>query len=472
MASADLPPAMRHIQTPATLEVWRRELAGHPDQQFARYIMGGLSQGFRIGFQHGTSTLRQAAGNMPITEPGVVSDYIKEELGTGGLVEPTEDEAACLDVHCSPIGIIPKKNKPGKWRLIMDLSSPDGASINDGIEKGTCSLSYILVDMMADKALALGMGALLAKIDIKQAYRMVPVHPEDRHLLGMKWQGRALVDKTLPFGLRSAPLIFSALADALAWLMRQKGVSFVEHYLDNFITVGRPGSLECQENLGVMLKMCEATGTPIDPEKTKGPCTTLVFLGIKVDTVAMQLRLPREKLVRLNETLKQLRARKCCRKRDLLSLIGVLSHACKVVRPGRSFMRRLFDLGKVVKHLDHFVGLNKEARSDIEWWILFAEQWNGVSFMYEARCKSWEVAVTSDASGRWGCGAFSEREWFQLRWPEVTRELHITVKELIPIVLAAAVWGKEWKGKCVMSYCDNAAPLSIRATARNQKQCI
>ena len=235
----------------------------------------------------------------------------------------------------------------------------------------------------------------------------------------------------------------------------------MEHYLDDFITVGRPGSLECQENLGVMLKMCEATGTPIDPGKMEGPCTTLVFLGIEVNTVAMQLRLPREKLVRLNETLKQWRARKCCRKRDLLSLIGVLSHACKVVRPGRSFMRRLFDLGKVVKHLDHFVQLNKEARSDIEWWFLFAEQWNGVSFMYEARCKSWEVAVMSDVSGRWGCGAFSEREWFQLRWPEVTRELHITVKELIPIVLAAAVWGKEWKGKCVMSYCDNAAVVAI-----------
>ena len=146
---------------------------------------------------------------------------------------------------------------------------------------------------------------------------------------------------------------------------------------------------------------------------------------------------------------------------DLMSLIGVLSHACKVVWPGRSFLRRLFDLGKVVKHLDHFVRLNKEARSDIEWWFLFAEQWNGVSFTHEARCRSWEVTVTSDASGSWGCGAFSEREWFQLRWPETFRELHITVKELAPIVLAAAVWGKEWKGKCVMSYCDNAAVVVI-----------
>ena len=63
-------------------------------------------------------------------------------------------------------------NKPGKW---LDLSSPDGASVNDSIEKDTCSLSYISVDMVADKALALGVGALLAKLDIKQAHRMAPV---------------------------------------------------------------------------------------------------------------------------------------------------------------------------------------------------------------------------------------------------------------------------------------------------------
>ena len=78
-----------------------------------------------------------------------------------------------------------QENKPGKWQLIADLSSPDGASVNDGIEKGLCSLFYITVDTAADRALALGRGALLAKLDVKQAYKMVPVHPEDRFLLGM-----------------------------------------------------------------------------------------------------------------------------------------------------------------------------------------------------------------------------------------------------------------------------------------------
>ena len=161
-------------------------------------------------------------------------------------------------MHFSPIGIIPKRNKPGKWRLIVDLSSPEGASVNDGVARETCSLSYISVDTVADRVLTLGKGALVAKMDVKQAYRMVPVHPEDRLLLGMKWGGKVYVDKTLPFGLRSAPLLFSALADALAWAMKQKGVTFVEHYIDDFITVGRQGTSECRDNLKKMLRLCEA----------------------------------------------------------------------------------------------------------------------------------------------------------------------------------------------------------------------
>ena len=461
LVQADLPTAFKHIQTPAIAAVWEEALAGHPDRQFVSYVLQGWNQGFRIGFQHSSSSLRQAASNMPINNPEVVSGYIAEELSAGRLIKLSADEATSLNIHCSPIGIIPKKNKPGKWRLIVDLSSPENGSVNDGIEKDICSLSYTSVDVVADKVLALGRGAMLAKMDIKQAYRMVPIHPQDRRLLGMRWEGVVYVDKTLPFGLRSAPIIFSALADALAWMMASRGVSFVDHYIDDFITAGRPTSTECHNNLQIMLETCGSTGTPVEPDKTEGPSTVLVFLGIEIDTVAMQLRLPQEKLIRIKELLWQWRGKKGCRRKELKSLIGVLSHACKVVKPGRTFLRRLIDLSKLVRKPSHYVRLNREARSDIEWWFRFADQWNGVSMMYPIDRKNCNVTVISDASGKWGCGAFCKDKWFQLRWPDAAQETQITVKELLPIVLAAAVWGNNWKGRNVMSYCDNAAVVAI-----------
>jgi len=98
-----LSPAMSHIHTPTKVKVWKQELAGHPDQQFAGFIVQGLSTGYWVGFQHQSSCLRQVTGNMRISEPQVVSDYIREELQAGRLVQISEMEAAAWNVHCSPI---------------------------------------------------------------------------------------------------------------------------------------------------------------------------------------------------------------------------------------------------------------------------------------------------------------------------------------------------------------------------------
>ena len=116
--------------------------------------------------------------------------------------------------------MLPKRNQLNKWRLIVNLSSLTGHSINDGIDPQLCSLSYVSVDDIAASVLKLGRGALLAKSDIKHAYRQIPVHPQDRVLLGLQWQGRYFMDATLPFGLRSAPIIFFSVADALEWIVR------------------------------------------------------------------------------------------------------------------------------------------------------------------------------------------------------------------------------------------------------------
>ncbi len=84
-------------------------------------------------------------------------------------------------------------------------------------------------------------------------------------------------------------------------------------------------------------------------------------MGIDIDTVAMELRLPKDKLTRLTSDLAGWRGRKACRQRDLLSLIGMLLHACKVIRAGRTFMRRLIELSMTAKKLEHFVRLSREA---------------------------------------------------------------------------------------------------------------
>ena len=94
------------------------------------------------------------------------------------------------------------------------MSFPQKAAVNDGIDESLCSLSYVGVGDAVKGIVVRGRGTQLVKVDIKSAYRNVPVHPDDRWLTGMVWRDSLLVDAALPFGLGSAPKIFMALADA------------------------------------------------------------------------------------------------------------------------------------------------------------------------------------------------------------------------------------------------------------------
>ena len=78
------------------------------------------------------------------------------------------------------------------------------------------------VDDIIAGIMQLGQGSLMAKFDAQNAYRIVPVHTEDCPLLGMKWRGAFYVDMVLPFGVRSAPYIFTCIADLVEWVAKEK----------------------------------------------------------------------------------------------------------------------------------------------------------------------------------------------------------------------------------------------------------
>lgn len=457
------------ISSPLSSRVdrWRGALAEHPDREFVGYLLNGLELGFRVGFRQG-SPLSSATRNMHSASlhPSVVDDYLGAEAQEGRMLGPFPP-GKIDGLHINRMGVVPKGRTPGRWRLITDLSYPDGGSVNNGIRSDLCALRYISVELVARVAQSLGKGSLLAKLDIKSAYRLIPVHPMDRALLGIEWRGAHYVDGALPFGLRSAPKIFTALADALQWVMLREGVSMVHHYLDDFITIGPPSSNVCKANLDRILAVCRDLGVPLAMEKLEGPSQCLVFLGIEIDTVRCQLRLPAEKLIRLQALLDEWSSRKSCQRRQLESLVGTLQHACQVIRPGRTFLRRIIDLLRIpgATQGHHHIRLNREFRADLQWWITFAEHWNGAAIFPCLREPS--ASVTSDASGSWGCGAWSGSKWFQLQWPTSLRDYHISFKELFAGLVAFTIWGKGWYRCRVRWWCDNQAAVH----AVNKRSC-
>lgn len=107
---------------PSSWRLGRGGLAHHPDQAFASYIVNGISEGFRVGFDRSrATTCSPSLSNMPTTHPHLVSEYIQREVALERMsVVPLETSHTSGRLQISPIGIIPKKNKPNKWRLIQE----------------------------------------------------------------------------------------------------------------------------------------------------------------------------------------------------------------------------------------------------------------------------------------------------------------------------------------------------------------
>ena len=453
---------------------WAALLGTHPDPTFVDYILTGMREGFRVGFLP-SGRLKSARRNFSTAEDhaSVVQNYLDLECSLGRVVGPVEPESL-PGIHVSSFGVIPKWQQPGKWRLIVDLSRPEGASVNDGISSHLCSMTYMRVDDVADAILKIGQGAEMAKIDIQSAYRIVPVHPGDRWLLGMMWQGKLYVDMALPFGLRSAPKIFSVIADGLEWILRANGAPYTWHYLDDFITIGAPNSGECAFNRSLMSHMCRRLGVPLAQDKCEGPTTCLTFLGIEVDSVALELRLPERKLAELWAVLAEWRSGTSRTKKDLDSLAGKLQHAATVVRPGRTFLRRIYNILATTKKPHHHIPIRSGLKSDLAWWHTFLESWNGTSMLLPSKKASPDTRVVSDASGSWGCGAYWGDKWFQLQWEPsmAVGNLSIALKELVPIIMAATAWGRYWRGLVVQCCSDNKATVAVLNTRTSKDNDI
>ena len=175
----------------------------------------------------------------------------------------------------------------------------------------------------------------------------------------MEWRELIYINNCLPFGLRSAPRLFNILEELLSWIVKSKGISFSIHYLDDFLTVGPAASSTCQQNLKIFKNTCKELGVPLALEKVEVPTTCLTFLGITLDTQRMKICLPEEKLIRIRTEVSSWLQKKCATKRQILSLVGILQHAPSRVRPGRTFVARMYRPAAKVKQLTFHTRLKK-----------------------------------------------------------------------------------------------------------------
>jgi hypothetical protein len=336
--------------------------------------------------------------------------------------------------------------------------------VNDCISDESAHVSYTKFDTVVCRIWRLGRGALLAKADIKSAFRLLPINPDDFSLLGFKFAGSYYFDKCLPMGAKCSCRKFEAFSTFLEWCVQRDSVGEGEvfHYLDDFLFSSVANSTGCERILFNFVELCRRLGVPLAEDKLEGPTTLLAFLGLLIDTMRMEIRVPAEKIAKARSLINTFKGRKRVTLRELQSAIGTLQFLCRAVRPGRVFLQRLIALTRAVFKPSHYIRLSIGARQDLEAWTHFLEHYNGVTAIFP---EDWYDSATlnfyTDASGSIGYGAYFAGQWFSGRWPPGTTGLSIALLELFPIVVAIQVWGEQMRNKKVLIFCDNAAVTEV-----------
>ena len=449
-----------HVVTSLHRDAWEFHLQGYPDRPFVDTLLHIIDYGALLGFDAPDHT--QDCKNLTscAINPDAIASAINK-LTTNSHARGPYLSPPLQNFRSSPIGLATRK-RSSKLRLIHHLSWPHGDSVNDGIPDSEAHIHYDSFESALQVIRAYGPGTLLAKLDLKDAFHHIPVAPSQWHLLGFHWQSQFYHSVVLTFGLRSAPYIFNLFAEGLHWIIRQHIPGELRHYLDDFLPIFHPDTPLHIANAAVA--WCQSLGMRLgfhfQDEKTVLPCTQLEYLGLEVDTMSMEARLPPEKLEYLREILTSALLAPTMTLKKLQELVGFLQFASQVIPHSRAFIRRLIDFSMTFPSPFSRRRVPAYARADIRWWHLFAISWNGVRLLSPSYPT---IHIYTDASGTKGIGGIFDDRWFSSRVPRRFRHHDIQFKEIYAVLQAILRWGHLWKHHHIVFHIDNEAIVATLA---------
>ena len=313
------------------------------------------------------------------------------------------------------------------------MSFPEGKSINNGIPKDEYlgkneKINLPSVDQLADKVAQLGKGTKIFKIDLSRAYRQIRGCPSSFNWLGYVFNGKFYFDCTLSMGSRSSACCCKRVMSVVVYIFKTKFGYFAINYLDDL------GGAEVPEKADVAFKKLREIlvklGLQEAADKTVPPCTIMVFLGIQVNTMDMTLTIPNDKWQEIMEELLRWKHKKTASLKDTQKLTGLLNFAqfCHCVRSGRIYLSQILNFLHTLPKFGTRT-VPKSVREDIDWWLEFAQEFNGVSLIYE---KSWTEPdnVLSSDSCLTGGGGFCEGNYYHWKYENQLVQLKLDINQL------------------------------------------
>ena len=423
--------ARKEVPSQLNCDNWDIALMGYSDHEICDFLRYGWPISYSV-LQIPQATKKNHSSAREFDQD--VSAFIHKECKLGAMLGPFESAPFDTWCHTSPLMTRPKKDADQR-RVIIDLSYPEGKSVNAGIQKNfylgkqTKYTLPTILDLVAE-IVHVGPGSYMWKCDLARAYRQMRLDPLAYPLMGIIHKDMYYIDICPAFGCRISGGSQQRISNALCYLMSLAGYKVLA-YVDDFCGVGATEE-EAMAGFKEFQRLCDHLGMVLAPEKSAPPAQSMEWLGFNVDSVSLLLTVPKDKLSALLEEGVEWMVKDKATRSELQSLTGKLSHVSQCIVHSRKFMSRILaTLRRAPKYGK--VTLDVEMKLDVAWFLDFATLFNGV-LLIQPSMPIFDLEC--DACLRGG-GGFSSAGYYSFRFPKKLADPHhISRLEAVNVIVA------------------------------------
>ena len=299
----------------------------------------------------------------------------------------------------------------------------------------------------------------MAKIDLKDAFFTKPIHTSQREYLRFKFQDKVYQFNCLPFGLSVAPWVFTKTLRPAIALLRELGERLIA-YIDDILILAESKEVVVDQ-VEALIYLLKCLGFIINEKKSiTTPTQVIEFLGLTVDSVSMELKLPSEKMKKIHAEARKLADLETIDTRSLSCLLGKMNATSCVVPPAPLFTRHLqMNLSRALEansqNYDSLLTLSQESKEELRWWDTHMSRWNGKSLIK----REVDLTIDSDTS-LIGWGAVCREQTMGGPWSAQESASHINCLELLAATLAVQTFAKNCTGLSLLLRIDNTTAVA------------
>jgi len=371
----------------------------------------------------------------------LISEEVCKLLTKGAVKAVTP----CDNQFLSRIFVVPKKD--GTYRPVINLR-PLNQFMN--------SIHFKMEGLSMVKDL-LRQDDWMASMDLKDAYLSVTVWEGHRKYLRFMWQDTMFEFQSLPFGLCSAPRVFTKLLKPVLAQLRHQGARVIM-YLDDMLLMAQSKD-ELEEQLEQIQILLEGLGFVINRKKSHlHPTQSIQFLGFLVNSEEMSVKLTEERVAEITTQCRRIQRAGSLSVRQLARLIGKMTATIPAVYPAPLWYRELQRLKnqtlQISQSFEATVMLSQEALSELEWWATSMNLLNGKTIQPQEP----SLVIETDAS-MLGWGAVCSGVRTGGLWSQTEARNHINYLELLAATLAVKAFVKDTRNAHILLKMDNSTAV-------------